>query len=546
MRRIIPIMLTIIFITACAGTAATPSVPDLLTHTTINTDTAIPMADTATATSTPEPTFTPTPVPPPARWYWVEDAETKQLMAINQDGEKRGIGTLSAEEVENSMAFRVDDGRAFLITISKSKFNAYLLTLDGMQPIQMPDSLPFNEMSDSYWAVPAVYGDRLIFSYLTDQSFGGTGSTTADRGPFVLVDLKTLTASLLDERVHHDVFTGSGDVRTWAHVSQDGRYVRYLNGDDQELSVREVDLTVGEPRTVHTVSGYVTSRIVPSLDGDMWWFALDDTMIDLYGNQFQYTEENKYMLPMRNGDALVVPTDCTDNCEVEVVAAFSGAAGTRYKLPWSPGVGYNPLIFQVTPDQNLIFLARPLAYLTDKPALASQITDLDDFDRPVFRLSPDGEAKVIGYYDFYMDGIPVSSDGQYMLLRSPDHTSILIYDMFSDRSLAELPIVPELDYFWAGIQFFEDGIVAHVTASAPDKSYRDFIVAYSLLSERSYTWETGADDPIAGCVDLLPDDSLICEMYNNTSEQTRIVRYDPSTKETDVLSANTWFETWLP
>ena len=91
MKRVIPFLLALIFIVACAGN--TTALPETSTQSAESTNTPSAIMEN-TATLTPEPTLTPTPKPPPANWYWALENGTNKLYAIDQDGEKREIGTL--------------------------------------------------------------------------------------------------------------------------------------------------------------------------------------------------------------------------------------------------------------------------------------------------------------------------------------------------------------------------------------------------------------------------------------------------------------------
>ena len=66
--------------------------------------------------------------------------------AIDQDGEKREIGTLPSAEAENiPQGFQLDAERVLLFT-ADDQLHAYLLTLDGMQPIELPADVSWGRM----------------------------------------------------------------------------------------------------------------------------------------------------------------------------------------------------------------------------------------------------------------------------------------------------------------------------------------------------------------------------------------------------------------
>jgi hypothetical protein len=543
MKRILSVLFLLVFLTSCAGNA--PSVPAAsaaMTVTTAATGTPASPENTATATFTPEPTVTPTPVPAPARWYWGLQEGTNQLLAASQDGEIRQLGSLPASELENFKAFVLDDERALLVTVDQTRLHAYLLTPDGMQPIDLPADLVYDQEQSGYsLVVPAVHGDHALLGY-TDQPSSG-GSNMADRGPLLLIDLEALTASIVDTQVNHDLSSSVSETRLWAHVSEDGSQLRYLEGDREKMSVRELDLSNGQVRTVNTTTNHVTANISASLRGDLWRFAKDGLVFDLNGNQTEFTDPSLLFRPLREAKALVMPADCEDDCELKVVDPFGGEAELVYRLPWSTSYAFqNPLLYQPVSDQSLLFVGAAPVRLSNTPALMSETPALRENDRPVFRLTPDGNSRLVGIYvpEFGQDNLPVSSDGRYMLLEALDHQSFFIYDVPADRALAETAAFPELDYFWGDAAFDESGVIAHLTASTAENTYRDFFLVHSFLTGKSFSWEPEAG-AYAGCEDILPDDSVVCWEYNDQQTSFNLVRYDPETQETRILLENAQF-----
>lgn len=535
MKRIFPLLFALGLLVSCIST-----VPATDQQAAPPTGTKLPAASTPTSavTSTPvPPTATPQPAP---RWYWAIDDETRQFLTVNQFGETRSLGSLPAAELENYRAYPVDPERAVLFTETESGFKAYLLTPDGMQPIELP-SLYKNDLSRQNWYVPAVYGDMLVFAYSTQSSSGGRGSVMAERGPLVLLDLKSLTARLLDEEVNHDILSYSMDVRLWGHLSEDGRFLRYLNGNADEMSVRQVDLVTGEVSTIYTTTGHATSRIIASLPGDMWLFALDDLVIDLEGNQMEYADSSRGFRPLRDGKVVTMSYECEDNCEVVVVSPFTGEADLVYNLPWSPGLEvHNPLVNQLAPDGGLIYMGASFSWLTSIPALLDEYPALEDGDYPVFRLTTDGGSSLIGIFGFDIDRVPASSDGRYLLLTAADLTSFFIYDVFENRTVAELPALPDLDYFWANMLVNENGIFVQLTADSPHDTYRDFFLVHFFATGESFSWEANTGETTS-CVDVLPDMTLVCWDFVYDPQTATLVRFDPETQAESILLENAWY-----
>ena len=144
MKRVIPFLLALMFIVACAGN--TTALPETSTQSAESTNTPSAAIETAAPTFVPEPTLTPMPEPPPANWYWALENETNKLYAIDQDGEKHEVGTLLSAEAENiPQGFQLDTERVLLFT-TDDQLHAYLLTLDGMQPIEFPADVSWDRM----------------------------------------------------------------------------------------------------------------------------------------------------------------------------------------------------------------------------------------------------------------------------------------------------------------------------------------------------------------------------------------------------------------
>ena len=123
------------------------------------------------------------------------------------------------------------------------------------------------------------------------------------------------------------------------------------------------------------------------------------SIVDLNGNQTDFTDESQTVRPMQDGNVAVYPRECVDDCEIKVFAPFGNAAELTYNFPWvieSASI-YNNLN-QVLPDQSLLVAGRPSAFLSKAPAAVADYPDLLEEDSPLFRLTPDGEARLVGIY----------------------------------------------------------------------------------------------------------------------------------------------------
>jgi hypothetical protein len=532
MKRNTPLLLLmVVFMFACAGPAPTTSVPasqpaEAVTIENIATATVIAEGVTVepAITATPEP-------PPPPHWYWTVDAKTAKVIAVNQFGERHELGDVDPSEDFYTLAIPLDSERALLFRDKDNNLRIYLLTVDGMQKIALPSDAPYynTESSQTSRAVIAVHEQHVVFSYVTE----GGSNVMPDRGPIFLIDLASLSAKMVDKWVSRGPYT---DNRGWIHASQDGRYLRYRNGDRQKVEIRELDMVTGDARTLYTTSGSLFS-IHASPQGDLWYLRNSKLVWDLEGNQGDFTDESQMMRPLKDGRAIVYPLDCVDDCEIKVVTPFGNEAELTYQFPWV--IEFAATVSRVNqwlPDQSLLFVGQPYAYLSNIPAAAETYPELTDQDSPVFRLTPDGQADLIGIY-----AGSVSASGQYIFMRSTDQTSFFIYDAAADRPLFEMPVDPGLENFYPTVRFLENGILVNLGASVSGEqdAYRNFYYAYAHQTSNAVAWE---DENLeyGSCPDLLEDGSVVCWIYNVNGFTFDLIRYDPASDTQTPLAENVW------
>lgn len=529
MKRTISLLaLLIIFLSACAS--PTPS-----TSVSASEPAEVVSVESTATTSSPEPTSTNTPVPPSPHWYWALDSETLKVVAVNQFGETRELGAVDAADDLHTSSISLDNERALLFLDADNNLRVYLLTPDGMQKIALPSDAPYydTESSSSSRAVLAIHEDHVVFSYVTD----GGSNIMPDQGPIFLIDLTSLTATLIDKSVSRGPYT---DNSKWLHISQDGRYLRYLNSDQGKMEIRELDLVTGDTNTLYTTSGS-SYYIYASPQGDLWYLHNSKLIWETNGNQIDFTDELQTIRPLENGRAIVYPQDCVDDCELKVITPFGNEAEFTYHFPWviEFGTFYNNLN-QLLPDQNLLFAGKPHSYLSDTPAAAETYPSLLGEDIPIFRLAPDGRARLLGTYveDFFTSNI--SANGQYILMKSIDQSSFFIYDVLADQPLFDMPVNPDLEGFFATVRFFDTGIVVNLEASVSGEqdAYRNFYHVYSYKTSNALTWEDGNRE-YSGCPDLFEDVTIVCWLYT-TDNSFDLVRYDPATGTKTILLENAW------
>jgi hypothetical protein len=488
----------IIFLSACASPTASTSAPvEQNDATSTSQPTVIPATNTAIATFTPEPTLTPTPVPPSPRWYWsVDDSDTAKVIAVNQFGERRELGALEKSDDLHTAVTPLDHERALLFLDTNNSLRVYFLTSDSMQKIKLPDE-PFyfnTEFAQTSRAIVAVHEDRVLFSYVTESA----SNIMPDTGPIFLMDLTALTTKLIDKTVSRDPYSNNS---YWFHASPDGRYLRYMSGDQHKMDIRELDMVTGEARTLFTTSGS-SYNIRTSPEGDLWYLRADKKILDLNGNQTDFTDESQTARPMQDGNVAVYPRECVDDCEIKVFAPFGNTTELTYNFPWgieSASI-YNNLN-QVLPDQSLLVAGKPSAFLSKAPTAVADYPDLLGEDSPLFRLTPDGKARLVGIYIGN-----ASKDGRYILLRSSDQIKFFIYDVIADRTLFDIPIDTKLeDYYLMSARFFDTGILINLSASVPGEKnvYRFFYHAYVYETSASIAWEDVRFDLTTGTKTVL-------------------------------------------
>jgi hypothetical protein len=537
MKRIVTLlMLVVLFVSACTSPAASTSAPTVQVEATPMSQPteAVVVENTATAvaTFTPEPTTTPTPVPPPPHWYWTVDSDTAKVIAVNQFGEKHEIGAVDQADSLNTSSISLDNERALLFLDRDNNLRVYLLTPDGMQKIAFPsDPFYFNtDFSQTSRAVVALHNDSAVFSYVTQQST----NSMPDTGPVFLLDLKSLTAKLIDETVSRGSYSNN---RYWLHTSQDGRYLRYLNGDKDKMDIRELDLVTGDARTIYTTDGS-SYNIHASPQGDLWYLRDSKIILDLNGNKKDFPDASLAFWPLADGKGVVFPRECADNCEIKVVSPFGNDAELTYKLPWGTRSGsFNGSVSQLLPDQSLLFVGSPLYSLKTTPAIMQTYPDLKKDDNPVFRLTTDGQARLVGAGEGN-----ISPDGRFLLMRSPDQASFFMYDAITDQPLFNMPIDSGLVDYLSDVRFFDAGNIVNLSAAVPDtgnNDYRYFYHDYVYETSTSSAWEDVKAE-INSCSDLFEDGSLVCWMYRPDSSNFDLVRFDPATGTKTVLMENGW------
>lgn len=501
------------------------------------------LAPTPTPTPTtflPEPTATPS--LEPGRWYWSFDPDSGDILAANRAGEVTIIGTLDEEIAYNARIYPLDRDRALLFTVLPGSLGVYLLDPVGMQVIEMPGSYPYNyDFALVSLDVIGSFENTAVFTYTMFESWGGDRSGSVPRsGPAFLVELSNLTARLVEEQIYNDSFS---DSRYLIYPSPDQQYLRYFAGPTTNLMIRELELRTGLMRTIATTK-YTPYRNLVSSDGELWNLGSVAKLVNTANQQLSLSDPNVTIFPLDGGrDALKVPLSCQSPCALQLIQPFEGGQSVIYQLPWSnEGVRNRFLVNQLLPDQSLLFTAARLSQLSKPPEGAAGFPALLPDDEPVFRLTPDGQARLIGIdteSEFSTSlKVPISRDNRYILMKSVDQSSYFFYDAMEDRNLFTIPRDPALEYIEMKIRFTESGILFNFLASTPAQEYIYLLGFYSFESDAAVLW----DDPSGvfyECTEIIDEDSAVCWVQRPDLDYD-LVRYTPGNNASSPLVEGVW------
>jgi hypothetical protein len=543
MKRLVSLLFSMVILaSACASPAVSTSAPIQKVQST-STSPSAENTTTATYAFTPEPTITSTSVPPSPHWYWGVDSAAMKVIVANQLGDRKEIGSLDHAVYPNIESISLDDERALLFLDDNNILRVYLLTLDGVQKIKLPSEPVYFNTDFSYFSrtVVTVHNNYAVFTYITTDTSQIMTVGAVDTGPVFLVDLKSLTAKLIDTKGNRDPLDAN---HAWFRASKDGRYLRYINGnpDVDKMEIREVDLVTGEVRTIYTTEGAPT-RLYPSPEGDLWYLRDANIILDVNGNKTAFTDHAQMASPLKDGEVLVYPWSCVDNCAIKIFAPFGSAATLTYNLPWKiDGATSYVKVRQLLPDQSLIFAVLPYINFSNIPAIVETNPDLAKEDIPLFRLTPEGKSRLVG---IYVEGdltSNVSPNGQFFLMQPTDKSSFFMYDAVVDRPLFSMPINTELEAPLANIKFFDNGILVKMSAAVPgtkNSVFRYFYYEYHYQSSTTQAWED-VNLEFDTCIDILDDGALVCWVAGTDgTNNENLIRFDPATGAKTILLENT-------
>lgn len=535
-RLIFSLLVTVTLLSSCNGSATATLPPDESGETPATPTAMIPTPMQDTATPVPEPTATAmaTPIPPDPIWYWSVDAESLRVVGVNQFGERREFDTLNAQDETSTVVYRLDADNALLFIITKG-IKLYWLTPDAMQPIAFGKSLNGIRLDDDITRSLSLVTSNpghAVFSLTTEQSY----SSMPDNGPLFWVDRANLSAVRVDEKVSRSII---GSRRNWFHTSPDGHFLRYISGDKPNRSVHELDMTTGETRTIAFSSGSPYA-VQASRSGDVWYFEDTGLVADLAGNQFMFNELGSLLLLLDNGNGLVIPNGCEDNCTVRVVDLFADQTKASYQVPWGLTLRFTwNEITQALPDQSLLIPGAPMIVLTSEPALMLDYPSIAPENAPLFRLTPDGQFDLIGLYNKIDSAFFFASpDGRYPVLQAVDKSNIFIYDAETGKTLMTIPSDPGRDDPFIWNDFYDNGVLVNLSWNGSDQN---IFAAYNYETGAGAVWEDNSYE-ITSCPTLFDDGTLICWFTSQTDPDIfDLIHFDPVSGKRTPLLENVWF-----
>jgi hypothetical protein len=536
----------ILLLTACSPvvspTVATPTQFSTVSMDVNSTETSqpdSPLEITNTipvATKTLEVTPTSTPIPEANRWHWVFKPDSSEILVVNQSGEVNSIGEIDL--LVDNYDYRlltVSDHQVLLFTFSQNEPVLFLLDLEKIQEINLPPSFYYEvDMLINSVEMVEVSDNNAYFIFSTEQSYQTSSTSYPEKGPIYKIDLVSQVVSLVDEMVYHDPLYGN---RLLFFQSKDGIFTRYFSENNNDLLIRELNLNTGGVRTITNSNGSPTG-VYSSTSGDIFFLSRTNVVVDLEGKSVAITNSDSGLRLLRNGEVVVSPKNCQGPCDIEIFDPMENKILNNYTLPWVVQ-SFNRLGSQFLPSQNLLWIGAASGFLLEPPATQADFPELDEFDSPVFLLSDEKPAELVGVYPYEFSNFfhyPISDDGRYILMKSLTGTHYFMYDAFENLELFTLPINEGWDYFYGDVRFYEDGILVYFLASNTDNEYMEFYSLHEYGKTGSVYWED-QNSSILTCPDLFADGTLACWFYGSDLSFD-LVRFNPTDQTKVTLIEN--------
>lgn len=555
-KILIPTLLILVLMTACGSP---PVVTENPFPTKEHTKTITPIEDTtpiSESTLLPEQieqevivsstaTFPPsvTPVEPSKletdRWHWVFSPELAEIQVVNQIGETKSIGKLDLNDDFNSMVIQINKQNALFFSLLNGVPDIKLFDLEKIYDVILPGSFTYDENMFLYSIqVLGVFENFAYFTFATEPSYETTNTSYPEKGPLYQIDLNTNIAKLIDDNLYQSSLS---DDRHYFFFSNNQSTLRYFKEQDSNLLLNELDLKTGSIQTIVQSSGSPNGVYV-STTGDSFYLTKTNLYVLADGTSKTIIENQSKPRLLRSGEIVLLPLDCTDSCDIDLIDPLSNNILGKYKLPWS-SQSYFQIGTQLLADGSLLWIGTPKIYLIDTPTNTEYSSQLDDYDYPVFRLNQDGTSQLIGVFrptDFMFPGYyPISEGERYFLLKSISGSSYFIYDSLENIEILNLPIKEGWDFDFGTASFQPEGILIQFSISNQQKGYSQVFSLLHYTSQKISYWEN-PEETTFFCPEIYEDGTIAC--WNQRQDLNYdFVRFRPGEINSKPLVENVYF-----
>jgi hypothetical protein len=249
--------------------------------------------------------------------------------------------------------------------------------------------------------------------------------------------------------------------------------------------------------------------------------------------------ETLVLMPLGPNALLTASRGCLEPCAMHI----QDGAGQPLTGSYQPPLGVIGPLTLLLPgrlaDGAVIAATTILGQASTDPAVAALYPNLDLLDRAVFRLNPDGTSEVLGVIPdgaaISGSGLPLSADGRFIVLLAPDRSALRLLDLREHRSLAEVPLQPDLVYPTYTAQFLDHGIYISFDAETAEGTLQGIRLTY-LHASGVLARLDEAEPAYTICNDLLADGSILCWHFADwNTVEVEFARYDPSWSSSTVL-----------
>lgn len=539
----------VIFLTACTApvTDQEPTEVSEIANSepTEEIEVASPMQEEVKGSLTPEitaaliettlPTIEPTstPLPEKTRWHWVFSPNTSEIQVVNQVGEVRSIGTMDLIDVYDYRLLQFNEQQALFFTLLNGKPVIKMFGLENVQDVSLPAGFVFDQyMFTSSIQMVGSSDNYGYFVFATEASYGTSGGSYPEKGPLYQVDLNSSSMKLIDSNVYQSRLD---DPRYYFFQSEDGENLRYFKMQDSALLINEVELSSGAIRTITQTTG--SPDIVSASEfGDSFFLPRSELYIESEGRSKSFSNSQSLVRLLISGEVILLPSNCLGPCEVEVSEPISGVIMGTFTVPWSTS-SYSRLGTRLLPDGSLLWVGAPKRFLLEPPATSDDFPELSDEDRPVFRISSDGNYQLIGVrplYDlWYSNRYPVSSGGRYLLLKSYSASEYFIYDSIENKKVLYFPQYENWIYEFGSVNFYPEGIFVQFFVSSITEDYSQFLSFLNFNSGEFIFWEE-SEANILFCPDFFEDGTIACWVQRENLNSD-LVRFKPGSENSKIL-----------